>query len=100
MVLLILAFSCHAREEGETFGLAVAEFSLRNKRVITYGHSFDRFHVEILGDKGIYYDSPDQLLEILLGFRSTPGDWDAYSARFNPEHVMSEFSQVFLNASA
>ena len=46
----------HARAEGETFGLAIAEFSHRNKPVITYGDSFDRFHSETLGAKGTYYD--------------------------------------------
>ena len=47
----------HAREEGETFGMAVAEFSLRNKPVITYNGSgqYDNAHVRMLGSKALLY---------------------------------------------
>ena len=35
----------HGRSDGETFGLAVAEFSVANKPVITYSESKDREHL-------------------------------------------------------
>lgn len=86
----------HARHEGETFGLACAEFSIRHKPVITWLGSKDRFHVECLGQKGLYYRGADDLRRILHGFRPVTGDFDAYSARFGPEPVMAQFERVFL----
>ena len=40
----------HARERGETFGLAIAEFSSQNKPIITYSLSPERCHIDILGN--------------------------------------------------
>ena len=41
----------HAREDGETFGLSVAEFSAANKPVITFANSIDNEHIRILSNK-------------------------------------------------
>lgn len=90
----------HARREGETFGLACAEFSIRHKPVITWLGSPDLFHVEVLGNKGIYYRGPDDLRRILRGFRPVRGDFDAYSERFAPAVVMQQFEAVFLRPTA
>lgn len=89
----------HARAEGETFGLAVAEFSLCNKPVITWLLSRDRQHIELLGTKGIYYRGPDDLARILRVFRPVRGDFDVFSRRFALEPVMQRFHEVFLAAS-
>ena len=51
----------HGRKDGETFGLAVAEFSSANKPVITYKKSTDKEHIRILNKKGIYFDNKDEL---------------------------------------
>jgi hypothetical protein len=48
----------HARGIGETFGLACGEFSMKNKPVITYYMSPQRSHIEILGERGIFYKGP------------------------------------------
>ena len=55
----------HARKDGETFGLAVAEFSVANKPIITYGNSKDKEHLRILKDKAIIYKDENQLFDIL-----------------------------------
>lgn len=87
----------HARAEGETFGLAVAEFSVCNKPVITWSGGTDRYHIEVLGDKGIYYDAPRDLLDLLMHWQPDRSrDWDAFSSRFSPARVMEQFSRVFL----
>jgi FkbM family methyltransferase len=87
----------HARAEGETFGLACAEFSIRNKPVITCAHGDFTSHLEILGDKALAYQDADDLYRILTTFRPMPdGDWDAYSGRFNPLTVMKTFDREFL----
>ena len=44
----------HARQEGESFGIAVGEFSFCNKPVITYSQSPEKNHLVTLGDKGLY----------------------------------------------
>jgi hypothetical protein len=93
----------HARLAGETFGLAVAEFSIANKPVITWtghGHpNHDSCHLELLGDRALLYDAYDDLLELLRKFDSrliADTDWDRYSSRFNERDVMRKFNAVFL----
>jgi FkbM family methyltransferase len=87
----------HARAEGETFGIACGEFSIRNKPVITCASADFTSHLEILGDKAILYRDGQDLYRVLTSFRPMPdGDWDAYSARFNPMTVMRTFERVFL----
>jgi glycosyltransferase involved in cell wall biosynthesis len=82
----------HARSDGETFGLAIAEFSSMNKPVITC-NSGDLEHIMILGDKAIIYTSEESLVDIFKNIRaiiSSKTDWNAY-ARFSPENVMKQF---------
>jgi len=94
----------HARYKGETFGLAVAEFSLRNKPVITFDQSPDRAHSMILDDAGFYYKSPLDLDLIFHHadkyFTGNSGrDWNRYK-EFSPEKVMAKFKQVFIDGTA
>lgn len=87
----------HARMEGETFGLSCAEFSLKNKRVITYSKSRENNHTEILGNKGLYYSSPRGLFNILSNFIPEPEkDWNCYK-EFSAEKVMKIFQDVFID---
>ena len=87
----------HARHEGESFGMSCAEYSICNKPVITYSGSSERNHIFTLGDKGIYFDSPEKLLDILTSFRYDPSqDWNAYK-EFTPEKVIQKFKKVFLD---
>jgi len=87
----------HARKQGETFGLAIGEFSIKNKPIITNYFCKDRAHIHMLGDKGIYYLTGLHLKLILTRFEPTPTKkWDAFSEKFNPGEVMKKFHQVFL----
>ena len=86
----------HARLQGESFGLACGEFSIRNKPVITYAGSKHRHHIDVLGDAGFYYTDARSLVDIIekldpvaLKKRS----WDRYSARYNPQVVMGQFDE-------
>ena len=60
----------HARRSGETFGLAVAEFSAANRPVITSRDHTDNgiasFHLDTLKEQGTYYSSTDELVRILI----------------------------------
>ena len=94
----------HGRRTGETFGLAAAEFSVANRRVITssvyHENQQARFHLDALGDKGLYYHDLESLLQILQTFdRTRVGDWNAYRD-FAPEPVMESFRRVFLGTAS
>jgi len=89
----------HARGRGETFGIAVGEFAVSGKPVITYDLSGERAHIHELGNKGIYYDSEEKLVDILL-YNST---WKVNGTGYEkctPEIVMRKFKEVFLDESA
>ncbi len=87
----------HARMSGETFGLAVAEFAVRQRAVLTWTGSHERSHLELLGATGEYYDDADSLERLLRSFvPDAVKNRDVYTYRFNPQHVMQQFKSVFL----
>ncbi|MCA8942447.1 MAG: hypothetical protein KDB80_07775 [Planctomycetes bacterium] len=86
----------HARREGETFGLSVGEFSIRNKPVLTWTDGTDNHHIDVLREKGIYYRTAEELRTLLMGIHGLQGDYDAFSERFSPAVVMDRFHEVFL----
>ncbi|HMI96129.1 MAG TPA: hypothetical protein VK479_06410, partial [Micropepsaceae bacterium] len=91
----------HAQRLGESFGLACGEFSSRQKPVITFGGSYGRSHIQILGDKAILYNTEQELVLILLNLTKQfigGQTWDNYSEQFAPAPVMEKFKQVFLGA--
>jgi hypothetical protein len=82
----------HARQMGETFGLSIAEFSIKNKPVITCNCG-DVEHIKILGDKAIIYNSREELVNIFQNIkriRNARSDWNAYRL-YSPEYVMNRF---------
>ena len=84
----------HARHQGERFGQACAEFSHMNKPVITFSGSPEKSHIDILKEKGIYYDNQNDLYNILTKF--TPDatkDWNCYKDH-TPEKVMNKFNDI------
>jgi hypothetical protein len=87
----------HARQRGETFGLAIGEFSIMNKPVLTWDGSPERCHLEILGDKAIRYSDAAGLSRLLRDFKPDKSvDYDAYSREYSPEVVMARFKEIFL----
>ena len=90
----------HARRGGETFGCAVAEFSIQNKPVVTYGLSGERSHIEILGDRGIYFNGYEDLLDIVNNLKSYVKHDDYYLAYKNcaPEVIMEKFNHLINNS--
>ena len=88
----------HAREQGESFGMAIAEFAYYNKPVITYKGGTDQAHLKYLGDKGLYYSDADGLKELLLNFPSdAPNAGEFFRSNFSPEKVMNKFKKVFID---
>lgn len=91
-------FMIHARERGETFGLTIAEFSTLGKPIITYRDSPERNHINVLGDRGIYYSNYNELYNLLsnISKQDIEGkDWNCYK-EFTPEKVMNRFNEIFL----
>ena len=88
----------HARYVGESFGLSCAEFSIRNKPVITYEKSPERNHIDTLDDKGIYYESLSDILHILRNLDKkeiNSLEWNCYQD-YTPEKVCQKFKEVYL----
>ncbi|HVU38611.1 MAG TPA: hypothetical protein VHC95_09765 [Opitutales bacterium] len=87
----------HARYCGETFGLAVAEFSCLNKPIFTFEHSPDRHHLEALGARAFRYRDAAELRKQILGFSPDPGgDWRVFAELCRPENVMQKFRTAFI----
>jgi hypothetical protein len=86
----------HARWHGETFGLAVGEFAVLGKPVITYGASRERAHLDALGAKARIYHDREELICILEHFQPCHEDATLYSKYARPDFVMEMFQRIFL----
>ncbi len=88
----------HARIDGETFGLAVAEFSAANKPIITYAYSKDSEHLRILNKKAITYKNKKSLINIIFKLNKNQiinKDWNCYKI-YEPNHVIKIFDELCL----
>lgn len=85
---------------GHSFGLAIGEYSVNNKPIICYnGWTWNRNHIDILGDKGIYFNDEESLYNILKSFNPNDykdRDMNCYR-EYTPEKVMSQFDLVFVD---
>lgn len=89
----------HARRDGETFGLAVGEFSSANKPVITFSKSKDKEHIRILKNKSILYKNGKELLNIFLTINKNSfekKDWNCYKD-YEPSKVMRLFDNLCIS---
>jgi hypothetical protein len=102
----------HARYHGEIFSQAVAEFSIRNKPIITWKPSgitslrvatpqsfHDTGHLWELQDTAYYYTDFNDILNILLNISKSDiinKDWDVYKDKYSPQNVMNDFEKIFL----
>jgi len=90
----------HARWHGETFGLAVGEFAVLGKPVITYGGSRERAHLDMLGGKAQVYENEQQLRRILEIFEPDLVWGTVYEKWSDPHVVMRIFQKRFLEETA
>jgi glycosyltransferase involved in cell wall biosynthesis len=97
----------HGRYMGETFGLAVAEFAISNKPVITWTgmlqgvkqNIYDTAHIENLKGKAILYNDNVDLKQILLNLDVNylrNNNWDTISGTYGETKVMEQYNKVFL----
>jgi len=91
-------YMIHARVNGESFGLAIAQFLYCNKPVITWADGIDKNHLEMCSDKGIYYQSGKELKEILRELPRNMGQRDVTSrvSEFTSDKVVSKFKQLLI----
>jgi len=87
----------HARDTGETFGLAVAEFAVLGKPVITFSESKERAHLEMLGNQALLYRNAGELAGILRKFRPHKTHGTEYETFADPKVVMELFQKKFLD---
>lgn len=97
----------HARSDGETFGLSVAEFFISGKPIITYMPRFDprrrydRAHLDMLDGACSVYSSKRELLQILLTFQKRELDESlidvTYLKPYSRERVMGIFDELFVS---
>jgi hypothetical protein len=87
----------HARWHGETFGLAVGEFAVLGKPVITFTGSRERAHLELLGDQALGFQNAHGLEKILTSFQPFRAGATGYSPWADPRQVMKIFQDRFLS---
>jgi hypothetical protein len=85
----------HARWHGETFGLAVGEFAVLGKPVITFAGSRERAHLEMLGNQALLYRHASELIKILRDFRPHRTQGTEYERFNDPKIVMELFQKNF-----
>ena len=85
----------HAQSLGETFGLAIGEFSVHNKPIIAYGGNdvWNNHYQNILGNSGLWYETPQQLKNRILSVRRGMRAKDCYSTKYSPQIVMEQFAK-------
>ena len=83
---------------GKTFGLSIAEFSIKNKPIITCPCG-DIEHIKILKDKAILYRSKDELINIFQRIRTFSADWNCYR-QYTPENVMKLFKELIFEKNS
>jgi hypothetical protein len=92
----------HAQSLGETFGIAIGEFSVNNKPIIAYsGPVWNDHYKHILGDKALWYNSEEECYKILSSFDPNiykDQDLNCYKA-YSPEKVMKIFHDVFIKST-
>jgi hypothetical protein len=86
----------HARWHGETFGLAVGEFAVLGKPVITFSESREKAHLEMLGNQALLYRHAGELMQILREFFPHRTQGTEYEIFADPKVVMELFQKRFL----
>ena len=87
----------HARMKGESFGLTIAEFLSHNKQIITCIHGEDKNHIDMIGNKGLYYSNYNEIKCILNEYKKGTDCYSDSVLEFSPTNVMNKFNEVFLS---
>lgn len=87
----------HARSNGESFGLAIAESLALNKPILSWEGGEDGNHTVLLNDSGLLYNY-NTISDKLNNIRDYVNleTWSNRVEEFKPQPVMTKFNQVFL----
>lgn len=87
----------HARELGETFGIAVGEFAVCGKPILTYAKSPERSHIEMSRNPILYNDASElkRAIQTVVSGNAPAEDGGSYRD-CTPEKVMKIFDEVFI----
>ena len=88
----------HGRTQGETFGLACAEFTAAGKPVMAWRDAPERHHLDHFCPPSLHYSSASDLCDMLHDFN--PRHWDRGSLQrrcdpFRPEVIAPQFERIF-----
>ena len=90
----------YGRSDGETFGLAIGEFSIRNKPIFapTYTNNiyYAGMHKLILQDNAYWFENENDLYQKILYFDRNQiklKNWNMYK-EYTPEKVMKIFNDI------
>lgn len=84
----------YARAQGETFGLAIGEFSCKNKPIFAPKDAPDQMHHRILRDNAVWFENEQDCYEKMRDFRRDDSkDWNMYKD-YAPERVMEIFKEL------
>lgn len=86
----------HARGRGETFGIAVGEFAICGKPIVTYTESGEKAHLQELGNFAFGYHDQKSLEAQMKSLIERPALTWGYG-QYTPELVMKKFQEVFLS---
>jgi hypothetical protein len=88
----------HGRRKGEIFSLTIGEFLHQDKAIISCPQGEDEGHIVMLQDKGIWYNNPGELYNILSTYKRTKpkGYYKALVEEYTFENVMNRFNEIFL----
>lgn len=84
----------HARKQGESFGITIGEFSVKNKGIISYANSIEKNHNLILGDDALWYNTYDDICGILKSIDKK--DYPNMYKDYLPSVVMDRFKNKYL----
>jgi hypothetical protein len=84
----------YAREGGETFGIAIGEFSICDKPIIARNKEHSCAHIDILGPNLIGHTNYEEVYDIIT-------HWDTYKKdvsqngykQYTPENVIQNFKK-------
>lgn len=85
----------HARQEGESFGLALCESLFHNKPTLAWNGGRDQHHIQLLKGTDLLYNETN-VKEKILGIREFNQNYKSIVSKFNPTDVMKKFKEVFI----
>lgn len=85
----------YGRSQGESFGLAISDFTTLNKPIILPTNPHENFnHIHVLGDSGIYFNNEDEVYNIFMNFDKNNLKIPVnYASIFSPFKVMENFNK-------